>query len=77
MPNILTTYPITVIANDGYGGNISDSFDIIVGNNAPIVANPIQNQAATINALFNYIFPTNTFIDPDGHSLTYLHIPLP
>jgi hypothetical protein len=50
---------------------LSDSFDIIVGNGAPIIANPIQNQTAIINALFNYIFSTNAFVDPDGHSLTY------
>jgi hypothetical protein len=50
---------------------LSDSFDVIAGNRAPIIANPIQNQIALVNALFNYIFPTNAFIDPDGHSLTY------
>ncbi len=72
IPTILTKYSIKVIANDSYDGSVSNNFDIIVeNNNAPIVGNPIQNQIAVINTLFNYIFPNNTFIDPDGHSLTY------
>jgi hypothetical protein len=28
-------------------------------------------ETATVNVPFNYIFPINTFIDLDGHSLTY------
>ena len=30
MPNILTTYSIKVIANDGYGGNVSTMFNLTV-----------------------------------------------
>jgi hypothetical protein len=71
-PNAFTTYSIEVIANDNYGGNISNAFNVQVINNAPIVANQIQNQTAIINTLFNYVFSTNTFVDPDGHSLTYI-----
>jgi ELWxxDGT repeat protein len=40
-------------------------------NQAPIVANPITNQRATVGNAFNFAVPTNTFSDPDGNSLTY------
>jgi hypothetical protein len=80
-PNTFTTHSIKVTASDNYGGSISNGFNIQVINNAPIIANPLQNQTATINVLFNYIFPANTFIDPDGDSLTYIALsdnePLP
>jgi hypothetical protein len=71
-PTTSNTYPIKVIANDGYDGSVFNTFQIHVINNSPIVTNPIQNQTAMVNALFNYIFPTNTFFDSDGHSLTYI-----
>jgi hypothetical protein len=71
-PNSIGTYGVNITACNEIMGCIIDSFDITVGgNNVPIVANPIQNQTAIINTLFNYVFPTNTFFDPDGHSLTY------
>jgi hypothetical protein len=71
-PTIPTIHPIKVTANDGYNSSVSSNFNILVKNNeSPIVTNPLQNQTARINALFNYIFPTDTFFDPDGHSLTY------
>jgi hypothetical protein len=66
------TYGVDIEACNDAMECVTDSFNIIARNNrAPIVANPIQNQTAIINALFNYIFPTNIFIDPDEHSLTY------
>ena len=41
-------------------------------NNAPTVANPIQDQTATVGTALNYAFPTNTFADTDaGDTLTY------
>jgi hypothetical protein len=73
IPTTLATYPIKVTANDSYGGSVSNAFNIDVHliNKVPIVSNPLQSQTAMINALFNYIFPINTFLDLDGHSLTY------
>ena len=68
------TISIRVTADDGAGATVSDTFDIQVANtnDAPVVANPIANQNATENALFNFSFPTNTFNDPDaGDTLTY------
>jgi hypothetical protein len=70
-PNSLGTYSVDIEACNEAKECVTDSFDIIVGNNAPVVANPIQDQTTIINTLFNYIFPNNTFMDPDGDSLTY------
>ncbi len=39
-------------------------------NQAPIVANSIPNQLATVGKLFSYGIPANTFSDPNGDALT-------
>ncbi len=65
---------ITVRATDGSGAFAEDIFDIVVNNSndAPTVANPIANQAATEDAAFSFQFAANTFNDVDvGESLTY------
>jgi gliding motility-associated-like protein len=50
----------------------SVTFDIIGINDAPTVANPIPNQDATENIVFNFQFAANTFNDIDvGDVLTY------
>jgi hypothetical protein len=69
--NSIGTYNVDIEACNKVGECINDSFNVVVENNAPIVLNPIQDQTATINVLFNYIFPINTFVDSDGHPLTY------
>lgn len=68
------TVSIDVIANDGIGGTVTDTFDIVVANtnDGPTVANPIPNQNATEDAAFNFQFALNTFADVDvGDTLTY------
>ncbi|WP_193747495.1 putative Ig domain-containing protein, partial [Cellvibrio sp. OA-2007] len=68
------TVSIDVIANDGNGGTVTDTFDIVVANtnDAPTVANAIPNQNATEDAAFSFQFAANTFADPDvGDTLTY------
>ncbi|MGV8836645.1 putative Ig domain-containing protein, partial [Cellvibrio sp.] len=68
------TVSIDVIASDGNGGTVTDTFDIVVANtnDAPTVANAIPNQNATEDAAFNFQFAANTFADQDaGASLTY------
>ena len=43
-----------------------------VTNAAPTVANPIDDQTATVGTALNFAFPTNTFADTDaGDTLTY------
>src|SRR5690606_38887784 len=68
------TVSITVTADDGEGGRVSDTFDIVVANtnDAPTVANPIANQSATQGLLFDFTFPSNAFADEAvGDTLTY------
>lgn len=65
---------ITVTADDGNGGTVTDTFDITVinVNDAPTVANPIPDQFATENSAFNFQFGLNVFNDIDvGDILTY------
>ena len=40
-------------------------------NDAPIVANPIPDQAATEDVAFSFSFAANTFSDEEGDALTY------
>ena len=57
----------------------NNEFDVTVNNagitppanNAPTVDNNIPNQVATAGTAFSYAFPTNTFNDADGNTLTY------
>jgi hypothetical protein len=68
------TVSIDVIADDGNGGAVTDTFDIVVGdaNDAPTVANPIADQNATEDAVFNFQFAANVFADSDvSDTLTY------
>ena len=68
------THTITVRATDLSGAFVEDSFDIVVANtnDAPTVANPITNQAATEDSAFSFQFAANTFDDVDaGDSLSY------
>jgi hypothetical protein len=54
------------------------SASIKITNLKPVVANPIVAPAAvTYGAAFNFQFPTNTFTDPDGDSLTYTATGMP
>jgi hypothetical protein len=57
-------------ANSGPAdGSITVSVTAV--NDAPTVANPIPNQAASEDAAFSLVVPSNTFSDADGDSLTY------
>ena len=66
---------VKVTADDGYGGSVSDTFDIVVrteANSAPTVANAIANQPATVGTAFDFTFAENTFNDANsGDTLTY------
>ena len=69
------TVSVKVTASDGTD-SVSDTFDIVVNvagtNNAPMVANAIPDQTATVGTVFNYAFPANTFNDTDaGDTLVY------
>ncbi len=67
------TTTVTVTANDGNGGTISDTFDIVISNtnDAPTVANLVPDQTATEDTAFTFTFAANTFNDVDADALTY------
>jgi hypothetical protein len=68
------TITIDVTANDGNGGTVTDTFNIVVVNvnDAPTVANGIADQNATEDSPFSFQFAANTFADVDvGDTLTY------
>jgi VCBS repeat-containing protein len=67
------TTTVTVTADDGNGGTVSDTFDIVISNSndAPAVANVIPDQVATEDSVFTFTFAANTFDDVDGDTLTY------
>nr|WP_245217012.1 putative Ig domain-containing protein [Neoroseomonas nitratireducens] len=68
------TLAVRVTATDGSGASISDDFTLTVGNtnDAPTVASPLTERAATEDSAFSYQVPPNAFADPDvGDGLTY------
>ena len=72
--------PASSPLQDESGLDAPDSEDFPVSNNtvntAPVVANPIADQVATVGTVFSYIFPADTFYDTNGDTLTYsVHSP--
>ncbi|RCJ28200.1 hypothetical protein A6S26_11720 [Nostoc sp. ATCC 43529] len=70
-----TTTPRTVsfVVNDGTVNSsaVTRNINITAVNDNPVVANPIADQAATIDTAFNFALPANTFTDVDAGNLTY------
>lgn len=65
----VTTVQLT--ADDNWGGIAKDNFSIIVSNKPPYLAIPTQNFVYQHRTVFDYTFPIDTFIDPDGDTLLY------
>lgn len=68
------TLSLDVIASDGNGGTVTDTFNIVIANtnDAPTVANPLSNQTTPEDAVFVFQVPANTFADQDvGDTLSY------
>ena len=68
------TLSIDVIANDGNGGSVTETFDIVVANtnDAPTVAVPIPDSSTTAGRAFNFQIAANAFSDVDvGDILAY------
>lgn len=64
---------IRVTATDGDGAAVSDTFALTVANvnDAPVLGNPLADQAVTAGTPFSYVVPVDTFADEDaGDSLT-------
>ena len=61
---------IKVMATDGGGLTVADSFDVTVPNQAPVVTGTIPDQRLTV-AETNEWTGSEYFADPDGDALTY------
>lgn len=68
-------YTITVTADDGNGGTVSDTFDweVVAVNLAPVAVGTIADRTATEGAPFSISASiiAAAFDDPDGDTLTY------
>ncbi len=63
---------LVVQANDGYEGKDTLSFNLEVYNGSPNLNIPLTDQLVIIGSPFDYTFPINTFLDPEGDSLTFV-----
>ena len=74
------TITIQYTATDPAGLSVTDTFVITLvaagSNAAPVVANPIADQSAVREQAFTFTFPSTTFSDANGDTLTYSHTKL-
>jgi Ca2+-binding RTX toxin-like protein len=63
---------VRVTADDGNGGVVSDDFALVVNNtnDAPIIANAVDDQITEEDTAFSFTLPANTFTDIDGDILS-------
>ncbi len=64
------TLMITVIVDDGAGGQISDAFELSV-NFPPTLEDFVDNQVASVGNPFLFTFTPTLFSEPDGEPLSY------
>lgn len=60
---------VTYITNTIFGQGAPAA--VVLPNRPPTVSNLIADTVATQGSLFNFTVPSNSFIDPDGDTLTY------
>ncbi len=60
---------LKLIADDGFGGTVSDTFTLQAGQ-FPIVSHQIPLQHAKIGRNYTYPIPSNAFSDPNNYPLT-------
>jgi hypothetical protein len=62
------TLTVMVTADDGHGGTVADTFDIVLTavNDAPTVANVIADQTTNEGDPFSFQFNTNVFADEEN-----------
>jgi hypothetical protein len=66
-PSQTGEFLINVKAFDNQNASVQHTFKLVVlGNRSPLVNRPIANQVATTNAMYFFVIPAGTFIDPDG-----------
>ena len=62
---------VVVMDSAGNSATITLAFPAVVTNAAPTVANAIADQTITVGTALNFAFPSTTFTDADGDTLTY------
>lgn len=75
-PTTAGTYTVTYTANDSMGGVTATSFQITVTaapapNQPPVIQNSIEDEYALADRNWSFIVPADTFLDPNGDTLTY------
>ena len=73
-PNNDGVYTVTVTADDGEGGTVTDTFELTITNPAPVVDTPIGPQLGVDD---QPITIPSAISDPDGDDLTYTISGLP
>jgi len=71
------TFAVQVSDASGASSTMVVNVTVEPVNDAPTVTRPIANQTARVSSAFNYVFPTDTFTDVEGDTLTYSAAPLP
>ncbi|QNN46213.1 putative Ig domain-containing protein [Thermomonas brevis] len=75
-PAATGSWNVTVTARDPSGATVSDTFVLTViatVNHAPYVNRPLVDQVSGVG--LSYTFAADTFVDPDGDTLTYTCVP--
>jgi hypothetical protein len=67
----LGTINILITADDGNGGTVTDTFEMLIRNQTPTVSNPLPDQSAKEHQAFNLQFAEDTFADTENDTLTY------
>ncbi len=70
-PSVRGNHAIELAATDGFGGQVTETFELTVPNTPPIIANPYSNQDVALNTPFSFSLPGNTFFDQDGDTLMH------
>jgi YD repeat-containing protein len=73
-PPAAGSWTLRLSVSDGAGGSASTQFTLTAAaaaNQAPTVENPIADQTAVRSQPFTFTFPTSTFSDANGDTLTY------
>ena len=67
------SHDISITVCDAAGASAYDVFDleVVLANDAPLVANPIPDQDTDEDSPYSFTFAENTFSDEEGETLTY------
>ncbi len=64
-------YTVLITADDGVQAPVIGTMQLRVGTNSgPKVANQISNQVAQVDQKYRFVIPDDTFVDPNGDTLT-------